>query len=75
MRQLGGLRRFNWGGYLGGYPPSCTLATGVFSTVGCVILRVGVVDVDDPVVEIADPSGNRAGFDVMSMVDTPDDAD
>ncbi len=33
-------------------------------------LRLEYDDVDDPVVEVADPSGRRAGLDVMSMVDT-----
>jgi alkylhydroperoxidase family enzyme len=35
-------------------------------------LRLEFDDVDDPVVELADPQGRRAGFDVMAMVD--DDA-
>ncbi len=32
-------------------------------------LRLEYDDVDDPVVEVADPSGNFGGLDVMSMVD------
>lgn len=38
-------------------------------------LRLEFDDRDDPVVEIADPAGRKAGLDVMSMVDTPDDVD
>ncbi len=41
-------------------------------------LRLEYDDVDDPVVEIADPSGRTAGLDVMAVVDDPaltDDAD
>jgi alkylhydroperoxidase family enzyme len=34
-------------------------------------LRLEYDDVDDPVVEVADPSGRFAGLDVMAMVDTP----
>ncbi len=34
-------------------------------------LRLEYDDVDDPVTEVADPSGRRAGLDVMSMVDDP----
>jgi len=33
-------------------------------------LRLEYDDIDDPVVEIADPAGNRAGLDVMAVVDT-----
>jgi len=36
-------------------------------------LRLEYDDVDDPVVEIADPSGRKAGLDVMAMVDKPAD--
>ncbi len=32
-------------------------------------LRLEYDDVEDPVVEVADPSGNFGGLDVMSMVD------
>jgi hypothetical protein len=34
-------------------------------------LRLEYDDVDDPVVEVADPSGRFAGLDVMAMVDDP----
>jgi alkylhydroperoxidase family enzyme len=37
-------------------------------------LRLEYDDVDDPVTEVADPSGRFGGLDVMAMVDTPDDA-
>lgn len=37
-------------------------------------LRLEYDDVDDPVVEVDDPSGQRAGLDVMSMVDVEPDA-
>jgi alkylhydroperoxidase family enzyme len=36
-------------------------------------LRLEYDDVDDPVVEVADPSGRYAGLDVMAMVDTDHD--
>jgi alkylhydroperoxidase family enzyme len=36
-------------------------------------LRLEYDDVDDRVVEVADPAGRRAGLDVMAMVDTPAD--
>ncbi len=36
-------------------------------------LRLEYDDVDDPVTEVADPSGNFAGLDVMAVVDAPDD--
>jgi alkylhydroperoxidase family enzyme len=38
-------------------------------------LRLEFDDRDDPVVEIADPSGRKAGLDVMAMVDTPNSPD
>jgi hypothetical protein len=41
-------------------------------------LRLEYDDVDDPVVEIADPSGRKAGLDVMAVVEDTamtDDAD
>jgi alkylhydroperoxidase family enzyme len=41
-------------------------------------LRLEYDDVDEPVVEVADPSGRMAGLDVMSVVDEPalsDDVD
>jgi alkylhydroperoxidase family enzyme len=38
-------------------------------------LRLEYDDRDDPVVEIADPSGRKGGLDVMAMVDAPDDVD
>jgi alkylhydroperoxidase family enzyme len=41
-------------------------------------LRLEYDDVDDPVVEAADPSGRKAGLDVMAVVDDPamtDDVD
>jgi alkylhydroperoxidase family enzyme len=41
-------------------------------------LRLEYDDVDDPVAEVADPSGNMAGLDVMAVVDDPavfDDVD
>lgn len=37
-------------------------------------LRLEFDDVPDPVVEVADPSGNKAGLDVMAVVDTDDSA-
>jgi alkylhydroperoxidase family enzyme len=37
-------------------------------------LRLEYDDVDDRVVEVADPSGRRAGLDVMAMVDTESEA-
>lgn len=36
-------------------------------------LRLEFDDVDDRVVEVADPHGNRGGLDVMAMVDDPAD--
>lgn len=36
-------------------------------------LRLEFDDVDDPCVEVPDPQGNKAGFDVMAMVDTDTD--
>jgi alkylhydroperoxidase family enzyme len=35
-------------------------------------LRLEYDDVDDPVVEVADPTGRFGGLDVMAMVDTPE---
>lgn len=35
-------------------------------------LRLEYDDVDDRVVEVADPAGNKAGLDVMAVVDTTD---
>ena len=35
-------------------------------------LRLEFDDVDEPCVEVADPSGQKAGFDVMAMVDDSD---
>ena len=41
-------------------------------------LRLEYDDVDEPVAEVADPSGRKAGLDVMAVVDDPsltDDVD